>query len=200
MYSVNLETKKQLLSEIEVSNVKKLGTVATYFSLLKGFVAIGILYMPKNTRNGGWLFTLCTMIMSFLITYYSCVGLLKARDKVPLSSSFAEIASHAVGQRGKHVVNVFLTIMQYGFVISFTYFVLESLKSVVDEIFETDIKVVYIGLIAFGITAPLCLVRKIEKFAFTFLIADFLILATAITIVVYASIHVSERGSWGEGI
>lgn len=42
--------------------------------------------------------------------------------------------------------------------------------------------------------------RRIEKFAFTFIIADILILITVITIVVYASIHISEKKVWGEGV
>ena len=42
-------------------------------------------------------------------------------------------------------------------------------------------------------TAPLCLVRKIEIFAFTFLIADVLILLTAGTIVVFAILHLRDN-------
>jgi amino acid permease len=175
--------------------------LATYFSLLKGFIAIGILYMPKNCRNGGWAFTLGTMIFSFFVTYYAIVKLLQARAKTPVGCSFAEIAEHAIGKKGKYVVDVFLTVMQYGFVISFTYFVLESMKSVVDEAFETDIDKLYIGLGAFIVTAPLCLVRKIELFAFTFLIADILILLTAIIIVYFAIVHLQDKDwEWGQGV
>jgi proton-coupled amino acid transporter len=43
------------------------------------------------------------------------------------------------------------------------------------------------------VTAPLCLVRKIEIFAFTFLIADVLILLTAATIVVFAILHLRDN-------
>lgn len=74
------------------------------------------------------------------------------------------------------------------------------MKSVVDEAFETNIDVLYIGIGSFLVTAPLCLVRRIEKFAFTFIIADILILITAITIVVFAFLHLEDTGSWGEGV
>ena len=49
-------------------------------------------------------------------------------------------------------------------------------------------------------TSPLVLVRKIEKFAFSFLVADILIVLTAATIVVFGILHVQENGRWGEGI
>jgi amino acid permease len=39
-----------------------------YFSLLKGFVATGILYMPKNIKNAGWLWGIIAMCISFLLT------------------------------------------------------------------------------------------------------------------------------------
>jgi solute carrier family 36 (proton-coupled amino acid transporter) len=42
-------------------------------------------------------------------------------------------------------------------------------------------------------------VRKIEKFAWTHLLADALILLTTVVILVYALIHLSKKG-WGEGV
>jgi amino acid permease len=68
--------KQQLIKASEIQNVKKLGTLATYFALLKGFVAIGFLWMPKNSLNGGWLFSLFSMALSFVVTYYCLVKLL----------------------------------------------------------------------------------------------------------------------------
>ena len=56
-----------------------------------------------------------------------------------------------------------------------------------------------IGLLCFVIYVPLCLVRKIEKFAVTHIFADALILITTIVILVYASIQLKDKG-WGKGI
>jgi proton-coupled amino acid transporter len=44
------------------------------------------------------------------------------------------------------------------------------------------------------------LVRHIEKFAFTYVFADILIILTAITILVYAGLHIHEKKVWGEGV
>ena len=46
---------------------------------------------------------------------------------------------------------------------------------------------------------PLTFVRRIEKFAFTYIFADLLILITAIVIIVYSSLHIKDKG-WGENI
>ena len=43
--------------------------------------------------------------------------------------------------------------------------------------------------------------RRIEKFAFTYIFADILIFVTAITIIVFATIHIKEKGyQWGVGV
>lgn len=56
-----------------------------------------------------------------------------------------------------------------------------------------------LGLLCFIIYAPLCLVRKIEKFSITHIFADALILITTIVILIYASIHLKDDG-WGTGV
>jgi hypothetical protein len=51
------------------------------------------------------------------------------------------------------------------------------------------------------VAAPLLLVRQIQKFAFTFILADILILFTVSTIIVYALLHFyKEAGYPGENL
>jgi amino acid permease len=127
MNSITPKMQRKIVQQSEIKQVQKLGSLQTYFALLKGFMSLGILFMPKNCRNGGWLFSLGTMVTSFFITHYCLVKLLEAREKAPPGSSFTEIATSAMGKRWKWVVDLFLAVMQFGFVISFTYFFLESI-------------------------------------------------------------------------
>lgn len=62
------EVKKRIIQEAEKNMVKKLSPLQTYFSLVKGFIAIGILYAPKNFYNGGWAWAIGSMIFSFFFT------------------------------------------------------------------------------------------------------------------------------------
>jgi proton-coupled amino acid transporter len=54
----------------------------------------------------------------------------------------------------------------------------------------------------FVVSTPLVFVRRIEKLAFTHIIADCLIFVTAITILVVAALHIKDKGisAWGEGV
>jgi solute carrier family 36 (proton-coupled amino acid transporter) len=162
--------------------------------------------------NGGWAFALGCMGVSFYMTYFCLIKLLQAREKVT-GGSFSEIAEAAMGKPGRYVLDLFLSLMLYGFVIALAFFTIINLKNVVDGILEQEIPEWYLGkktiliyflqlgVFLFVVTAPLCFVRRIEKFAFTYIIADFLILITAITIVVFAGIHISEKEEgWGDGV
>jgi proton-coupled amino acid transporter len=49
------------------------------------------------------------------------------------------------------------------------------------------------------VTTPLSYIREIGKFAFSYLIADVLILVTGLVILVFATMNLSDNG-WGEGV
>jgi len=133
------------VKQSEVQYIKKLGPWGTYFSTLKGFVAIGLLYMPKNSLNGGWGFTIFAMLFSFFVTYYCVIKLVEARDKIPNGPSYSEICLVTMGRTGKYIVDVFIFVMQLGFVIGLSYFAITSMKSVVDGIFTVETPIIYIG-------------------------------------------------------
>lgn len=81
----------------------------TYFSLIKGFVCTGILYLPKNFKNGGWLWALVSMVLSFFLTLFCMIKLLECKAKTP-NGSFSDIGMNAMGKKGKILVDVFLTL------------------------------------------------------------------------------------------
>lgn len=81
------------------------------------------------------------------------------------------------------------------------FFTITNLKDVADGIFGKPIDIIFVGIFVFVLTSPLCLVRRIEKFAVTYIFADILIFLTAITIIVFATIHIKEKGyQWGVGV
>jgi amino acid permease len=101
--------------------------------------------MPKNTLNGGWGFTIFAMLFSFFVTYYCVIKLVQARDRIPNGPSYSEICHVTMGRTGKYIVDIFIFVMQLGFVIGLSYFAITSMKSVVDGIFHLDTPILYIG-------------------------------------------------------
>lgn len=152
------------------------------------------------------------MLISFLFTLYSLLKLIEARAKVDKpDASYSDIAEAAFGKTGRIVADVLLCLLQYGYVISLNYFVVDSLRSIIDEFFGNDPSMFFVGKLAishlgiglgtFLVAAPLLLVRSIQKFAFTLILADILILFTVSTIVVYALLHFyKDAGYPGENL
>ena len=62
--------------------MKLLGPLATCFTIFKGFVATGILYVPKDFYNGGYIFTPITLIASLIVTLYCSKLLLQVNERL----------------------------------------------------------------------------------------------------------------------
>ena len=164
-----------------------------YFSLLKGFVCTGILYMPKNFKNSGWLWGVIAMFVSFLLTQICADKLLQARKRFP-RASFTDLGKLSMGRPGQYMVDIFLSIAQIGFLIGQTYFIASNLQQVMHDAFGVDLELKYYGLTCFIITTPLSYVREIERFAFSYVLADVLILVTTVAILVYSTMKLVKDG------
>lgn len=83
-------TRRKIKEDIIKAEIKKLGFFETFLTLIKGFIATSILYNPKSFRNGGWLWTTVTMVLSCILTTYCAMLLLQIRDKTGLTN-YSEI-------------------------------------------------------------------------------------------------------------
>lgn len=116
-------TKRRMIREIETEQVEKLSPLATAFTLFKGFVCSGILYLPTSFVYGGSLFSGVAMIMALCLTLYCIKLILEVRAKLGGNCSFAEIGFITYGPFGKALVDVSLFSSQVGFVCAYIYFI-----------------------------------------------------------------------------
>jgi len=97
--------------------------MATAFSLFKGFVATGILYMPGNFIKSGWLFSSLSMFMALLLTIYCTRLLLITRAAMGNNLSFSEMGFKLLGVKGQYMVDVTLVSSQFSFCCAYVYFI-----------------------------------------------------------------------------
>lgn len=71
--------------------------------------------MPKNFKNAGWLWALISMFLSYGLTLVCINKLLQTRARY--SGSFTDLGFKALGLKGKYMVDIFLGVMQVGFLI-----------------------------------------------------------------------------------
>jgi amino acid permease len=82
--------------------------MATGFTLFKGFVCTGILYMPLSFVNGGYIFSVVALVLALILTLYCIKLILEVRDKLGGSLSFSDIGYKTYGKTGKWLVDISL--------------------------------------------------------------------------------------------
>jgi len=186
---------------LKTAQIKKLGPWATAFTIFKGFVCTGILYMPIDFVNGGYVFSLITILMALVLTLYCAKLLIEVHDKQ--GGSFSDIGKACYGKWGKIAVDVSLAGSQMGFTCAYVYFIATNGQSVVAYAtgnVDADNKAInlvnkwWFGFMCFCIYVPLVFVRKIEKFAITHLFGDVMIIIALLSIASYAGVRVKNEG------
>ena len=187
-----------------------MGPIATCFTIFKGFVATGILYVPKDFYNGGYIFTPITLLVSLGITLYCAKLLLAVNDRMG-GGSFPEMGFKAYGKPGKIFVEVVLVASQFGFCTAYVYFIASQIGGLggVIPCISSDNDECTGGIdinkwiwmpICMAIYVPLVMVRKIEVFAITHAFGDAMIIITLIVLFGYAGSSLSKNGTKFETI
>lgn len=170
--------------EEDKANLKLLGPVATFFTLIKGFVCTGILYLPKGFVNGGWGFSIFSLVFTACLSYYSSLLILEVRLKTK-SKSYTECGEKVFGNKGRIIVNIPLAASQIGFVCAFLYFILENCTNIVNYALGISISRNLIALIWLAIISSFSLVRRIEIFAPAHLFANIMVIITLSVVITY---------------
>jgi proton-coupled amino acid transporter len=124
------ETKKRVLHDIEKQEVKKLNWMQTYVTLIKGFVCTGIIYLPTAFWNGGYIFSVVSLFMAYILTVICAVKLLKV-SKVHPGLSFSELGGKIYGTKGRVAADCSIIASQVGFVTAYVAFIVDSLREVI---------------------------------------------------------------------
>lgn len=70
--------KKKIAYKKDVAAVGKLGPMATFLALVKGYCAIVILIVPKSFANGGYIFSPLAMLISYVLTTVCALKLVQS--------------------------------------------------------------------------------------------------------------------------
>lgn len=147
-------TRRSLRSQIEEERVGKIGPAGTFFTLLKGFVAAGVLFLPKGFVTGGWLFSSIALIASCLLTIVCALKLVAIRKKYKIS--YSDIGFKAYGLPGKIAVDFFLAFTQTIFVCAYVTFIVTSVNGILEAQFKYGpINVWILGGVCFLVYSPM---------------------------------------------
>ncbi|KNC86427.1 hypothetical protein SARC_01433 [Sphaeroforma arctica JP610] len=171
----------------------------TVFTIMKAFIASGILFLPGGVAKAGWLLAILILLLLGSLSLWCMLLLLDAKNKLVSEGvkvlSFGDVAKHSYGKWGRRAVDTSILFAQMGFCCAYLAFVGENLHSVLYSVFDCwDVPQPLIMLLLTPIIIPMVWVRKLKYYAVTNIIADVLIVAPLVYLLWYEADLVMERG------
>lgn len=170
-----------------------------YFLLLKAFVGTGVLFLPRAFANGGLAFSIATLTIFALLSFWCYLILVYAKLATKVSG-FAEIGSKLYGAWLQRLILTSIVISQVGFVAAYIVFTAENLRAFVRNIsvgngsnagagagaggYE-DLDIAWFIALQVVCIIPMSLVRDITKLSISSLLANLFILTGLVTIFYY---------------
>ncbi len=151
------------------------------------------MFMPKAYVNGGWGASAIFMAMSGMLSCIACRMLIDVGLDISIFS-YPLIVEKVLGKKSRFVLELAIAITQFGFVISFCVYLLESWKTSVDTIFDTETSIISYAVIVFIIFTAMTWVRDLAKFSFAFIFGVILVLVTVTYVIFYAFNEIAENG------
>eukprot|EP00735_Rhodelphis_limneticus_P013630 TRINITY_DN757_c0_g1::TRINITY_DN757_c0_g1_i1::g.18408::m.18408 TRINITY_DN757_c0_g1::TRINITY_DN757_c0_g1_i1::g.18408 ORF type:complete len:552 (-),score=44.82,sp/Q10074/AVT3_SCHPO/33.85/2e-66,Aa_trans/PF01490.13/1.1e-78,Trp_Tyr_perm/PF03222.8/9e-06,MIP/PF00230.15/3.2e+03,MIP/PF00230.15/0.042,DUF485/PF04341.7/4.5e+03,DUF485/PF04341.7/1.3,DUF485/PF04341.7/2.8e+02 TRINITY_DN757_c0_g1_i1:101-1690(-) len=155
-------------------------------SLIKSFIGTGILFLPRAFYNGGLLFSCVSLILVAILSLYSMRLLLQIHEKH--GGSFSDLGYKSFGKPGKVAVDMSLVLSQCAFCCAYLIFIPRHLVQVVSSLSGGDhlLNEVAVIWMLVPILIPLVWIRRVEKFAFTSLLGNLLILLVTLYIMYHS--------------
>lgn len=186
--------RQKELQQAALQSVDLLGPISTFMTLIKGFLNSAILFAPKIFVNGGWGFTAFALVFINILTNISAKLLMESRVRVN-AKSYADLGFLAYGKLGRFAVEIALFFCQTSFVTAYIYFITQNIHQILLHQFDYNISPEAVALPLYFVMGILCLVRRIEVFAWTHLLADIIIILTCIVVTYHAVIKLRADGS-----
>ena len=85
----------------------KLSTCETFFALLKGYCAVGIIYAPKAFQNGGFIFSPIVLIISGILSTICAIKLINVGKERKIFN-YGLIVERVFGARAKIYLDIMI--------------------------------------------------------------------------------------------
>lgn len=129
-----------------------------------------------------------------------CIGKLVDTGLANNLYSYSLVVEKAFGKKGRFVLDVMVSLTQFGFTLPGIIFIMKTFKNTIDALFDVDTNLWVYGLILICIYTPISWVRNIAHFSVTYLLGNLLILLAVLFVSVYCFMTLGRQDGIGEGI
>ena len=177
----------------------------TFLLLFKALVGSGVLFLPRAFYNGGMLFSMITLSLFGLLTFFCYIGLIESKTILRLSS-FGELGYKTYGKPLKYCILVSILLSQIGFVTTYILFTAENMIAFLSQYVSTKKNLLSrdvlpnclnrgnLILIQCILLIPLVLIRNLAKLSMVSLISSVFIVIGLLIIFWYSGVNLINNG------
>ncbi|KAI5952533.1 hypothetical protein KGF54_003400 [Candida jiufengensis] len=168
----------------------------TFFLLFKALVGSGILFLPRAFYNGGLAFSMVTLSIFGLLTYFAYIVLIKSKQILKLTS-FGELGYKTYGNPLKYCILISIILSQLGFVATYILFSAENMIAFIDGFLSTRpewLNKANAVLVQCILLIPLTLIRNLTKLSVVSLISSVFIVIGLLIIFYFSGLKIYLDG------
>jgi amino acid transporter len=177
----SLSEKSSLSSKSETNVGEDRGGLETFFYLFKGFVAVGILYLPYGCKDAGWLGSLIVFLVLPILINIGIYKLIECKKKE--RGSYSEIVARACGKVAGGLVDLLLFALQLFYATASLAFIISNITFLFEK--EDLISICIISSSAFLVLFSLVWIQKISNYIIVFVVTDILLIVIFIVIIFF---------------
>jgi proton-coupled amino acid transporter len=173
------------------------GLIQTFIIIVKSFVGVGILTMPRAFYNGGYIFAPVMMVLIGIYSLVCTTLLVQCRQKIHGPCGFSDLGKMACGPRLAWLITISIVLSQCGFCAGYFIFISHNVSQALESLGFQIPWLTEGWLVCFQLvfTIPLALIRHIKYFALPALVAEICIFGGVFCIGVYA-VWVIQSPAW----
>ena len=161
----------------------------TVLAILKSTIGPGLLYVPKGFQEAGLLFAVPMMLLSTLLFSNGALRVLEAWARHRRSA--ARMMGLAFGRFGEGVVHAAVFCQQCGICLTYFIFVATNAQALAADLFGVeDLSMVHLCYWQLLLFLPLVMIRDIENFTYTNMVANVAILYSVLVLCAFAAAKV----------
>lgn len=167
----------------------RMGSVVTYFALIKGYTTMSLFTMPIGFKYGGWLFSPLILLFVCFFETTMAIRLSWVANHIKIYH-YPEIVEYAFGRGVRLFFDIVVAVLHFSFCFAMLAFFAKSLKSLSLYLFDTDLDIWWCILITIIVLAPIVWIRTLESFRYGYIYCAVVIVAMVGLVLYFDSVRI----------
>ena len=186
-----MDIVKKRAQDPESTKRDRMGSLTTYFAIIKGYTTMSIFTMPIGFKYGGWLFSPLILIFVCFFETTMAIRLAQVANTVKIYR-YPDLVEFAFGPSIRVIFQIVVAILHFSFTITMLAFFALSLSHLNKNIFDIDWDIWWYILITVIVLAPIVWIRTLESFRYGYIYCAVVIVFVVGIVLYFDSVKIRD--------